>query len=362
MSKSANIATLARAPSLRRCLRRWGWPAVVSLQEVKIAREDTATKNAVRRAVNPSTLSSSRSHDEENDMGEEDGGGPQYDVWFGLPRDNFNARGPGGSGSGRVYGVCMLVRRDVAETEGVRVREVEWDLEGRVLALEIPWASAGDGSEVSAEERMEGVGAGQGRRGGLVVFGIYAVNGTTLPYREPVTGIITGDRHAHKRRFHTHLREEVAGYEGAGWDVVVAGDLNISRSSLDAYPSQRVGVDHVANRADFEENFMNARGGLRMMDSFREMKGEERKYTYRPPGRVWGAGMDRVDLIMYSRGMGRNGSVEGKGSEQRKARKRWRLVDADILDLEEERGPSDHVPLYVDVSPAEEALMHEDGG
>jgi len=38
------------------------------------------------------------------------------------------------------------------------------------------------------------------------------------------------------------------------------------------------------------------------------------------------------------------------------------LVDADILDLEEERGPSDHVPLYVDVSPAEEALMHEDGG
>ena len=357
MSKSANIATLARAPSLRRCLRRWGWPAVVSLQEVKIARADTATKNAVRWAVNPSTLSSSRSDD---DLGEEGAGGPEYDVWFGLPRDKFNARGPGGSGS--VYGVCMLVRRDVAQMEGARVKQVEWDLEGRVLTLEIPRASAGDGGEEGAGEGVVWEGAGQGRRGGLVVFGIYAVNGTTLPYREPSTGIITGDRHAHKRRFHTHLRDEVARYEGARWDVVVAGDLNISRSSLDSYPSQRVGVDHVANRADFEENFMNARGGLRMMDSFREMKGEERKYTYRPPGRVWGAGMDRVDLIMCSRGMGRNESVEGKGSEQRKARKRWRLVDADILDLEEERGPSDHVPLYVDVSPAEEALMHEDGG
>ncbi len=357
MSKSANIATLARAPSLRRCLRRWGWPAVVSLQEVKIARADTATKNAVRWAVNPSTLSSSRSDD---DLGEEGAGGPEYDVWFGLPRDKFNARGPGGSGS--VYGVCMLVRRDVAQMEGARVKQVEWDLEGRVLTLEIPRASAGDGGEEGAGEGVVWEGAGQGRRGGLVVFGIYAVNGTTLPYREPSTGIITGDRHAHKRRFHTHLRDEVARYEGAGWDVVIAGDLNISRSSLDSYPSQRIGVDHVANRADFEEKFMNARGGLRMVDSFREMKGEERKYTYRPPGRVWGAGMDRVDLIMCSRGMGRNESVEGKGSEQRKARKRWRLVDADILDLEEERGPSDHVPLYVDVSPAEEALMHEDGG
>jgi len=357
VSKSANIATLARAPSLRRCLRRWGWPAVVSLQEVKIARADTATKNAVRWAVNPSTLSSSRSDD---DLGEEGAGGPEYDVWFGLPRDKFNARGPGGSGS--VYGVCMLVRRDVAQMEGARVKQVEWDLEGRVLTLEIPRASAGDGGEEGAGEGVVWEGAGQGRRGGLVVFGIYAVNGTTLPYREPSTGIITGDRHAHKRRFHTHLRDEVARYEGAGWDVVIAGDLNISRSSLDSYPSQRIGVDHVANRADFEEKFMNARGGLRMVDSFREMKGEERKYTYRPPGRVWGAGMDRVDLIMCSRGMGRNESVEGKGSEQRKARKRWRLVDADILDLEEERGPSDHVPLYVDVSPAEEALMHEDGG
>lgn len=309
--------------------------------------------------MNPSTLSSSWSDDEGNAKGEEDAGGPEYDVWFGLPRDKFNACGPGGSG--RVYGVCMLVRRDVEGREGVRVKEVEWDLEGRVLALEIPGASAGDGRRTGAGLRKEGVGAGLGRRG-LVVFGIYAVNGTTLPYREPNTGIITGDRHAHKRRFHTHLRDEVARYEGDGWDVVVAGDLNISHSSLDSYPSQRMGVDHVANRADFEEKIMDARGGLRMVDSFREMKGEDRKYTYRPPGRVWGAGMDRVDLILCSRGMGGNEFEEGRGSGQGKDRKWWRLVDADILDTEEERGPSDHVPLYVDVSPAEEALKHEDGG
>jgi len=314
----------------------------------------------VRRAVNPCTLSlSSGSDGEENDTEEENAdSGPEYDVWFGLPRDKFNARGPGGNG--RVYGVCMLVRRDVAQREGVRVREVEWDQEGRVLALEIPGASAGDGSKTGAGGGVDGVGAGQGSGGGLVVLGVYAVNGTTLPYRDPSTGTIMGDRHAHKRRFHTHLKDEVVRYEGDGWDIVVAGDLNVSRSSLDSYPSQRMGAEHVANRADFERKLMNARGGLGMVDSFREVKGQERKYTYRPPGRPWGAGMDRVDLILCSRGMGENESGKGMWNKQRKDRK-WRLVDADILDTEKERGPSDHLPLYVDVSCAWESQKHELG-
>lgn len=331
---------------------------MVSLQEVKIVRADTATQDAARRAANPSVLASRRSDDDETDREEEDAGGPEYDVWFGLPRDKFNARGPGGSG--RVYGVCMLVRRDVVEREGMRVREVEWELEGRVLALEIPWAAAGDARTRGAGEETQGEAAGQGRRGGLVVFGVYAVNGTTLPYREPSTGTITGDRNAHKRRFHAHLRDEVARYEGDGWDVVVAGDMNISRSSLDSYPSQRMGPEHVANRADFEDNFMNARGALGMVDSFREMKGEDRKYTYRPTGRVWGAGMDRVDLILCSKSMVEDESGKSMENEQ-KTDEKWRLVDVDILDTEEERGPSDHVPLYVDLSPAKEAPKHQKG-
>lgn len=300
----------------------------------------------MRRTVNPSTLSSKYSDDGENDMGKEAAGAPEYDVWFGLPRDKFNARGPGGSG--RVYGVCTLVRRDVAEREGLSVKEVELDLEGRVLVLEIPSAPAGDSKEKGADKGVEGEGACQGRKAGLVVFGIYAVNGTTLLYRDPTTGTITGDRNAHKRRFHTHLRDEVARYEREGWDVVVAGDLNISRSSLDSHPNQRMGAEHVANRADFEEKFMNARGGLGMVDSFREVKRGERKYTYWPPGRVWGGGMDRVDLILCSRGMVGDQGGEGMGNGRGRDGK-WRLVDTDILDTEEERGPSDHVPLYVDV-------------
>ena len=71
-------------------------------------------------------------------------------------------------------------------------------------------------------------------------------------------------------------------------------------------------------------------GGLGMRDSFRELHGNEKKYSYRPPGRVWGEGMDRVDLILVSEGARING--------------------ADILDSELERGKSDHVPLWVEVS------------
>lgn len=316
---------------------------MVTLQEVKIARADEATQDAVRRAVSPSAFSSKCSNDGEDDMGEEAAGGPEYEVWFGLPRDKYNARGP--KGSGRVYGLCTLVRRDIADREGVRVKEAEWDLEGRVLALEIPGVSAGNGRQKDVDEGIEGERAGQRRKGGLVVFGIYAVNGTTLPYRDPTSGTITGDRSAHKRRFHTQLRDEVARYEAEGWDVVVAGDLNVSRSSLDSHPSQRMGPEHVANRADFEAKFMDAKGALGMVDSFREVKGERRKYTYRPPGSLWGGGMDRVDLILCSKSM-----VEHEGGKGKRKNEKWMLVDADILDTEEERGPSDHVPLYVDVS------------
>ena len=102
-------------------------------------------------------------------------------------------------------------------------------------------------------------------------------------------------------------------------------------------------------------------GGLGMADTFRYLRGGERKFTYRPTGKAWGAGMDRVDLVLCSGGMVRSGESERRredgveGSEVgagpgKGVGKRWRLVDAEILDSPEERGPSDHVPLFVDVS------------
>ncbi|KAL9130711.1 MAG: hypothetical protein Q9217_001190 [Psora testacea] len=274
-------------PSLRACLRRWSWPDLVGLQEIKIAPTDVKRQASVRRIVN-SPL------DPDNP---DNGNKYLYDTYFCLPRDKYNATGFGG----KVYGVCTLVRRDV---ENVEIKTVDWDLEGRVLLCEMPEQN-------------------------LVVFNVYAVNGTTYDYRDPDTGKVVGNRHDRKRAFHSLLSNEVKQYETRGWNAVIVGDINISRTKVDSFPKLRMGDDHVKNRADFEKKFMQELG---MIDTFRHLKADERKYTYRPTGRPWGSGGDRVDLCLASKDLAP------------------RLSDADILDSEAERGPSDHVPLYLTLS------------
>lgn len=196
------------------------------------------------------------------------------------------------------------MRQDVAASS--TTKSVDWDLEGRVLITEL-------------------------QDHGIVVFNIYAVNGTTNPYRDPNSGKTIGDRHMRKRIFHTELRNECSRYESQGWDVVLAGDMNISQTPLDSYPQLRMGKEHVINRQHFADTFMKRKDeeGFGMRDSFRKMHGRERKYSYRPPGKAWGEGMDRVDLILVS--------------------EEARIKRADILDSELERGRSDHVPLWVEV-------------
>ncbi|KAL8721144.1 MAG: hypothetical protein Q9181_007771, partial [Wetmoreana brouardii] len=158
--------TRPSSPFLRACLRRWAFPHVVCLQEVKIAPQDTSSQASIRRVVND-PLS-----DDDNNAALH----RLYDTHFNLPRDKHNATGFGG----KVYGVCMLVRRDIATAFKIRIPD--WDLEGRVQILELP-------------------------KHALVVFGVYAVNGTTNPYRDPGTGKVVGDRHMRKRRFHEELRD-----------------------------------------------------------------------------------------------------------------------------------------------------------
>ena len=157
---------------------------------------------------------------------------------------------------------------------------------------------------------------------------VYAVNGTTNDYRDPATGTVVGDRHDRKRIFHSLLRDEVRRYEDEGWDVVVAGDINVSRTLIDSSPQLRMGEEHVRNRADFEEKFMMDLG---LVDTFRLLHGRRRKFSYRPRNKPWGAGGDRVDMILVSKGL----------------EAQCRVREADVLDREEERGPSDHVPLFV---------------
>ena len=195
-----------------------------------------------------------------------------------------------------------------------KVRGVEWDLEGRVLLIEMP--------------RLD-----------LVVVNVYAINGTTSDYRDPKSGKVVGTRHDRKRAFHALLAGEVKGYEQQGWEVLVAGDINISRAKVDSFPQLRMGEEHVKNRADFEERIIREIG---MIDTFRLKQGMMEKYSYRPTNKPWGSGGDRVDMILVTRGV------------------REHVEEADILDSAEERGPSDHVPLYLKLQDVRTDKIHKE--
>ena len=274
-------------PSLRANLQRWEWPHILFLQEVKVAPTDTKTPALLRRTIND-PLS-----DEEQPISQDH----LYDAHFCLPRDKYNATGFGG----KVYGVATIIRQDIAPHTVVRT--VDWDLEGRIQVVQLP-------------------------RSKLIVINVYAVNGTTYDYRDPTSGKVVGNRHDRKRAFHSLLAQEVKAYEDKQWNVVIAGDINVSRSKLDSSPQLRTGEDHVKNRVDFEKKFIT---GLGMLDTFRLVHGEERKYTYRPTNKPWGTGGDRVDVILATKGLEES------------------MKEVDILDNQAERGPSDHVPLFVEL-------------
>lgn len=299
------------------------------LQEVQIALSDTATQRAVQEASNPTRTRRSRSpggrgrgqgsDDSDDDGGEVGGGrgGPTYTAYFGLARSAYNARGR--KGSGKMYGVATLLRDDFAAGQ-VRVagREVGWDGEGRVLGTEL--------------------------RGGVLVLNVYAVNGTEAAWRDEGDGRVVGTRHDKKRAVHEGLVGEWEGWVGGmgegererermGREVCMIGDMNVARDERDGWPGIRLGEQHVRNRVDFERKFFApvAEGGLGAVDTFREVHGAERRYSYFPTGRVWGRSCDRVDLGVVSKGL-----VDRGG-----------LVGADSLDDPMERASSDHVPLYV---------------
>ncbi|POS70071.1 hypothetical protein DHEL01_v211538, partial [Diaporthe helianthi] len=260
----------------------------------------------------------------------------------------FNARLLGG----KLYGVGTILREDFANHNVVTVRHAEWDLEGRVSIVEL---LRGSGAGISGRDTGPGE---QGERGvsapAVALVNVYAVNGTSAPYRSPENGQTVGTRHDHKIPFHSKLRDECLQLEKRGFDVVVAGDLNVARGQLDGHPNLRTWPkQHCINRADFNLKFFSKDDNNRAdahvgqddpnrgepswqgVDVFRALRGRERKYTYHPRGESeWGSSCDRVDLIVASENLYQNGRVE----------------DTDILDSPQERGTSDHVPLWVKLS------------
>lgn len=169
---------------LRDMLRRYEWPTVFFLQEVKISSEDYATIRAVERSVKLGKSNADDAFD--------------YEAHFCLPSDQYNARGF----RGKIYGVCSIVRKDFANAIAC-IRPVSWDREGRLLIIET----------IPSQHLPK-----------LALINIYAVNGTDNPYKDPETGQVIGTRHDRKLQFHQLLQQECRNMEARGFAVVLAGD------------------------------------------------------------------------------------------------------------------------------------------
>ena len=244
------------------------------MQEVKIAPSDEKGKRAFEDAANNDQ---GGRETPECDAGEKEVRDVKYKAFFSLPRDKHNARGLGGKG--KVHGVCTLIRDDVLPMQ--ETKEAPWDLEGRVLITEFL--------------RLK-----------LVVINGYWVNGTMNPYRDPESGEVVGTRHDRKRAFHSSMVEEVKAWERKGCGVVLVGDMNVAPQALDGYPGIRSGAEHVRNRRDFNEKFLDVENkeGMRGIDVWRYLRGTERGYTYHGENEEeWGRSCDRVDLAIVNQGI-----------------------------------------------------------
>lgn len=352
--------------SLRLALQRYRWPHILFLQEIKIQLGDAKTMGAVRQAINDVLVTQDEGQSKmqvdsvpDESMHRLEDGGPEYAVHFNLPADPYNAKGFGG----KVYGVAAIMRRDFESKFVQSVRDVKWDREGRIqvvetreidLPMDPDWRSS---AEVAKNARSGGK---HGTK--FAIINVYAVNGTANPYHSTHTGAEVGTRHDRKLAVHTELLREARALEGRGFQVVIAGDLNIARCELDGYPNLRTRPhQHVLNRNDFNEKFFsngivdltpskatygnNSKAenesqipGFDGIDTFRHVHGTARRYSYHPRGIRWGSSCDRVDLIVASKALSR------------------RIVNAGIYDSPRDRGPSDHCPMWVEIGHT-----HEEG-
>lgn len=330
VSEAGTVTSHAPHNSLRAFLSRHRWPEVLFLQELKIS------------PASESRMSAALSGSLNTPLGPDDEVAPErsYTVDMVLPRDKFNAKGF----QGRLYGVGTILRTDFARRYVTRVRDVNWDLEGRISVVE---------TRLAGDTAVE---SGRASARPLALINVYAVNGTSAPYNNPQTGKLEGSRHDHKLAFHSRLRDEALSLELRGFDVVIAGDLNVARGLLDGHPNLRTyPAQHCHNRADFNAKFFGAEDNQRAqayleapqggqdvsenrcldgVDVFRALHGSERRYTYHGRSKPWGVSADRVDLIITSKRLWTDG----------------RVLRTDILDTPQERGPSDHVPLWVEVA------------
>jgi exonuclease III len=75
------------------------------------------------------------------------------------------------------------------------------------------------------------------------------------------------------------------------------------------------------------------------------MNPDLRRFTYYPRSRPWGSSCDRVDYMIASKRLWDTGRVTAAG----------------MLDSEAGRGPSDHVPIWVDINVQARVESMENG-
>lgn len=264
--------TSSTRSKLRNILAHYDFPCIFCIQEVKLNREDEEYMQAAELAAN---------------WNSDTDGSPRYTLHWNLAHDRYDA----GYAGGRMYGVCTLVRNDIALS---RVERFDWDLEGRILCILV---------------------------GNIRVFNIYAVNGTLKAYRDPETGHASGTRYDWKLRFTELLAEEVCRSP-----CILAGDFNVTRYPIDATQPLRQGRNALA-RAFFNEHFVSK---LELCDTFRHLHPESREYSWHKPSAAHLSDSSRVDMIFLSREL------------QKK------VVNAGIRQKKEDLwGSGDHTPIFM---------------
>jgi exodeoxyribonuclease III len=288
-TSSARARSASEHLALSDLHQRLGAPDVLALQEVRIRANDAPLISKLEHAL------------------------PGYVCSHSLCRDPINVRFRGG----RAYGVATFVR---AELGPKWVERSPWDHEGRLVAFELPQCK-------------------------WMVANVYAVNGTDKPYFDPESGAQKGDRHTFKRQFQTQLLDYCRSARERGLELVLMGDWNVSRTSLDTHPRLRTEPPHVTARALLNDVFMPA---LELEDVFRARNPDRRAYTWfnRVAARYGRLDAARVDYALISKSLSSA------------------VIDADIVEDQALVLGSDHAPLTLEIGcpplpgPGRDGLLH----
>ncbi|KAL9112887.1 MAG: hypothetical protein Q9227_002964 [Pyrenula ochraceoflavens] len=278
------------------------FPHVICLQELSIHISDLESINSLHHALIPDKSV--------RDMLSAETGiyHPAYTVHATLCRSRV--------GRGR-FGVATLVREDVVLKES---RDVDWDAEGRVrivmfaLPPSVP-ASRGSVHGRNASDRMKG--------SSVALLNVYALNGTSYPYRNPVTNTLHGTRNERKREFNRLLAKECQALRDQGYKVLLIGDFNIALSAKDTYPRLRTEEPHARARQEFQDLFLKNMG---MRDVFRDKEPETRVGSWFASAQDW----SRVDYALMDSAL----------AERVKA----------VRYLVEKKEKSDHCPMEIEMT------------